>query len=360
MIKYIGSKRVLIPELLRLIAGLKGVTSVVDLFSGTARVGHALKERGYRVHSNDVLAFAATFAMCYVETDLEDVEAEARSLIDEFNQLPGRPGYVHDTFAVASRYFRPENAARIDAIRAAIRAKSLEPRLEAVCLTALVEAADRVDSTTGVQMAYLKQLAPRAERDLLLRMPAVLPNQGQACSAQRREAIEVASELEADVYYLDPPYNQHSYLGNYHVWETIVLGDEPAHYGKACKRIDCRERKSAFNHKASAAAALAALLAKIRARYILVSFNDEGFLCEEQLLPMLRAHGRVDVARFSNTRYVGARIGIYNAAGTKVGRVGRLANEERIYVVECDADPLSCAIAAEADRPHHRTEAQLS
>ncbi len=51
--------------------------------------------------------------------------------------------------------------------------------------------------------------------------------------------------------YLDPPYNQHRYFTNYHVWETLVRGDEPEHYGIACKRLDAREdsTRSVFNSK---------------------------------------------------------------------------------------------------------------
>ena len=41
--------------------------------------------------------------------------------------------------------------------------------------------------------------------------------------------------------YLDPPYNQHRYFTNYHVWETLVRWDEPEHYGIACKRVDARD-----------------------------------------------------------------------------------------------------------------------
>ncbi|MCA8969365.1 MAG: DNA adenine methylase [Planctomycetes bacterium] len=340
MIKYIGSKRILVPTILELISGLDGVRTVVDLFSGTSRVGHALKRAGYSVHANDLLAYASTLATCYVETDREDVEHEARQLIDEFNRLPGEPGYVHATFAIASRYFREDNAARIDAVREAITQKQLDRRLEAVCLTSLLEAADRVDSTTGVQMAYLKDWAPRAKRPLELRMPAVLTGRGRTCTARRGEAVDAARELDADLFYLDPPYNQHSYLGNYHVWETIVLGDEPEHYGKACKRVDCRERKSAFNRKTTAAAALEEVLRTIRSRYVIVSFNDEGFLSDDTLRGLLEPLGSVHVVSAGQARYVGARIGVYNPSGEKVGQVGRLRNEERIYVVDRRADPL--------------------
>lgn len=335
MIKYIGSKRTLIPTILAIIERLDGVRSVVDLFSGTSRVGQALKRAGYRVHSNDILAFAYTLGVCYVQADREDVQEDAARLIAEFARCPADPGYFHQTFSVESRFFQAKNAARIDAIRNAIARKGLEPELEAVCLTSLMEAADRVDSTTGVQMAYLKGWSPRSYRDLELRIPEILPRAKHGkCHAHMLPASEAATTLHADLVYLDPPYNQHSYLGNYHIWETLVRGDEPEHYGKACKRIDCRERKSPFNRKSQAHDALRRVLGRIDARYVVVSFNDEGYVRNEEILAMLEPHGRIAVVENDYQRYVGAQIGIHNPAGKKVGSVGNLRNKERIYIVE--------------------------
>ena len=51
--------------------------------------------------------------------------------------------------------------------------------------------------------------------------------------------------------------NPHSYRGNYHVWETLVRGDEPDAYGIAMKRVDCKEYKSDFNSKLRIRQALA-------------------------------------------------------------------------------------------------------
>ncbi|MGQ0627904.1 MAG: DNA adenine methylase, partial [Phycisphaerales bacterium] len=162
MIKYIGSKRTLLPVILDAVRGATNAPapqSVIDLFSGTSRVGHALKRAGYRVLSNDHNAYAATLARCYVEADAADVLASATTLVGEFNRrLRGgwnAPGYFTQTFCIKSRFFQPANGARIDAVREAIAAKGLEPELEAVMLVALMEAADRVDSTTGLQRAYL-------------------------------------------------------------------------------------------------------------------------------------------------------------------------------------------------------------
>lgn len=341
MIKYIGSKRTLIPTILEAVRRAANAHTVIDLFSGTSRVGHALKAAGYRVLSNDHNAYAATLARCYVQADAEDVVKDARRLVAEFNAMKGYPGYFTETFCVQSRFFQPKNGERVDAIRDAIAAKGLDPELEAVMLVSLMEAADRVDSTTGVQMAYLKSWAPRAHNDLELRVPEVLPRakhgKGQAFML---DALDAAKQLEADVAYIDPPYNQHSYLGNYHVWESLVRWDKPPVYGIACKRVDCRQRQSIFNSRPQFAGVMRRLLAAVRAPVLVVSFNNEGYLGREEMESMLSGlwdgTGKVTTIESDYKRYVGAQIGIYNPQGEKVGKVSHLRNKEYVYVVSRD------------------------
>ena len=122
--------------------------------------------------------------------------------------------------------------------------RGLEPDLEAVMLVSLMEAADRVDSTVGLQMAWLKAWARRSNDDLALRVPDVLDGPGRATCTDAREA---AAAGEYDLVYADPPYNQHKYLGNYHVWETLIRWDRPEVYGIARKRVDCRDYRSPYN-----------------------------------------------------------------------------------------------------------------
>lgn len=339
MIKYLGSKRTLLPMILEQVNALStadpSMTTVLDLFSGTSRVGHALKRAGYRVCANDHNAYAATLARCYVAADLERVEHDATRLIAELGKLPGSPGYFTETFCEKSRFFQPKNGARIDAIRDAIAAKSLEPELEAVLLVSLMEAADRVDSTTGVQMAYLKQWAARAHNDLALRLPDVLPQSAHGKGeAHELDALAAADARPADIAYLDPPYNQHKYIGNYHIWETLVRWDAPETYGVACKRVDCRDRPSDFNSRVRCTAAMEAVVDRIRARALLVSFSDEGFVTRDEIVRILSRRGEVTVHEFDYKRYIGAQIGIYNPSGAKVGRVSHLDNREMLFVVK--------------------------
>src|SRR5689334_13870120 len=191
MIKYIGSKRRLVPVLGDL-ASAVGARSCVDLFTGTTRVAQELKERGMHVTA--------------------------------------------------------------------------------------IEAADRVDSTTGVQMAYVKQWAPRSFRPLALRVPELLPGTGVAV---RGDACELAGALGSfDFAYLDPPYNQHRYFTNYHIWETLVAWDAPEHYGVACKRVDARDvtTKSVFNDRRAMPAALAEVIANVDAELLVVSYNNESWV----------------------------------------------------------------------------------
>lgn len=340
MIKYLGSKRALLDLIVPLIMGLDEPRSVVDLFSGTSRVGHALKAHGVQVKANDHNAYAATLARGLLVADRDRAE-EARALLVELQALadaagPGEAGYVTRTFCEEARFFHPDNGVRIDAVRQAIAARELDAELEAVVLTALMLAADRVDSTTGVHMAYLKKWAGRALRPLALRLPPLLPRaEAGPAEAWQLEAVEAARQLTGDVAYLDPPYNQHKYLGNYHIWETLVRWDAPEAYGVARKRIDCKARRSAFNSRPRIRAALAEVVDALDVGWLVVSFSDEGYLSRSELVELLARRGEVRVHSRAHPRYVGARIGIHSPTGEKVGTVSHVANTEHVFVVRC-------------------------
>ena len=333
MIKYLGSKRRLLDRIVAVAQAVPGATTAVDLFSGTARVGHALKGAGFAVHANDYAAYAHVLATCHVQADAERWTAEAAALLAELQQVPPAAGYVTRTFCEEARYFTPANGARIDAIRDEIARRALPAELEAIALTALLEAADRVDSTTGVQMAYLKQWAPRAHKPLTLRLPVLLPRaSGGASTAHRLDARDAARTLSGHLAYLDPPYNQHSYLGNYHVWETIVRWDAPEAYGVARKRRDTRARASVFNSRRGHADAFAELVHTLDAPVLIVSVSNEAWLSREALLTLLATRGDVLVLDHDVRRYVGAQIGIHNRRGERVGTVSHVRNTESLYV----------------------------
>lgn len=332
MIKYLGSKRKLVGLLGELFRA-SGAATAADLFTGTTRVAQELKSRGAMVWACDTARYSEVFANCYIATDASTMDAaELEAALEHLNALPGRAGYFTETFCVGSRYFQPFNGRRIDAVREAIATDFSGTALEPLLLTSLIEAADRVDSTTGVQMAYLKSWAPRSFNALELRAPALIAGDGYCV---RADAAVAATRIgPVDFCYLDPPYNQHSYYGNYHIWETLVAWDRPEVYGVARKRIDCKEpgNHSRFNSKPRFKEALADVIGRIEAGVMVLSYNDESWVSLEELTEMCAPRGAVASLTIDSKRYVGAQIGIHNPAGERVGRVSHLRNREYLVI----------------------------
>ena len=353
MIKYIGSKRRLVPVLTRLCAA-SGARTALDLFTGTTRVAQAFKGCGAVVTAVDTARYAEMFARCYIATDASVVDGrDVDDAIRYLDALPGEPGYFTDTFCVQSRFVQPVNGARVDAIREAIARDYTGSPLEAILLTSLIEATDRVDSTTGLQMAYVKQWAPRSRARLTLRVPDLLAGAGHAV---RADALDVTTTLgDFDLAYLDPPYNQHRYFTNYHVWETLVAWDAPAHYGVACKRVDARDpsTKSVFNAKREMPAAFERVIRDVQARVVVVSYNDEAWVGIDDLRDMCAAHGHVEVLEFGSRRYVGAQIGIHNPQGERVGTVSHVRNLEYLVIAGDRAEVRDLATAARSTEVAH-------
>ena len=346
MIKYLGSKRRLVPLIQRIVSELP-VATACDLFAGTTRVGQGLRRIGIEVVSNDLASYSQVLGQAYIAAD-ESVDREAlQRLLAELSQLPPAPGYFTQTFCVDARFFTPQNGARIDAVRAAIDGYALEAVERGLVLTSLLEAADRVDSTTGVQMAYLKSWAPRAANPLELREPEPVP--GPAGRVLREDANALAGALDVDLVYIDPPYNQHSYFSNYHIWETLVRWDHPEAYGIARKRLDCRTTKSAYNSRRHASQALAQLLDTVTAPWLLVSLSNEAHHDTDEVCELLAEHGHVGIVELQSKRYVGAQIGIHNPAGERVGQVSHLTNSELLLLVGPDRAVIDRALGRAAE-----------
>jgi adenine-specific DNA-methyltransferase len=351
VIKYLGSKRRLVPVLGQLLAAAEARTAL-DLFTGTTRVAQEFCRQGAHVTAVDSASYSEVLAQCFVALDGRAVDrAEVADALQHLAARPPIHGYITETFCERSRYFHPDNGMRIDAIRQGIEDDFADSPLRPILLTSLLLAADAVDSTVGLQMAYLKQWAPRALKPLRLVPPQFVPGAGRAVRGDVLELLPTLPPVE--LAYLDPPYNQHRYFTNYHVWETLVRWDAPDHYGVACKRTDSRDpaTRSSFNSRRTMPAALAQTIAGVPARVVVVSFSDEGFVPLPELVAMCEQRGEpVAVLAFEQRRHVGALIGIHSPAGERVGTVGRTRNTEYIVLSgpQRDLAAMTGAVAPQA------------
>lgn len=332
LIKYLGSKRTLVPVLSALAEASQAKTAI-DLFTGTTRVAQGFKKAGLNVTATDLASYSYVFAKTYIETDSTTVDhRELEQALGELNSLKPKAGYFTKAFCEDARYIQPKNGERIDAIRDEIEANYKNSWLYYPLLTSLILAADRVDSTTGLQMAFLKQWAARSFKDLELRDPGLLPGAGLALQGDVLDLVDALPETE--LAYLDPPYNQHRYFANYHVWETLVRWDSPETYGIANKRLDVRDAttKSRFNGRKDMPLALAELLNNLKAETVVLSYNNEAWLSRDQLISITERFGRVEVLDFEFKRYIGSQIGIYNKRGEKVSEPRHKSNIEHVVI----------------------------
>lgn len=332
MIKYLGSKRTLIP-VLRKLAQASGAKTSVDLFTGTTRVARAFKELGQVVTATDLASYSHVFAKTWIELDgLAANQSELDGAIAHLNALKPQAGYFTQSFCIDARYLQPKNGERVDAAREALESDYKDTWLYYPLLTALILAADRVDSTTGLQMAFLKSWAARSHKPLELVNPGLLAGRGRAMQG---DALKLAGQLPAvDLAYLDPPYNQHRYFANYHVWESLVRWDKPQTYGIANKRIDVRDdsTKSAFNSKKTMADSLTKVIADLKCETLMLSYNNESWLSRDELQAICGSKGRVEILDYDFKRYIGAHIGVYNKQGQKVGEPTHSRNLEHIVI----------------------------
>ena len=332
MIKYLGSKRALMPVLETLFAASDAQTAV-DLFTGTTRVAGAMKQVGMFVTAVDTASYSEVFSKTFIELDSSEADLpELEKAVQHLNSLPGSDGYFTDVFCEKARYFQASNGKKIDAIRDAIESEYRDSWMYFPLLSCLLIAADKVDSTTGVQMAYLKNWSRRSFMNLELKVPELIAGKGASVRSDAAEAVTAIGSV--DLAYLDPPYNQHRYFGNYHIWETLVRWDRPDYYGIANKRLDARDpaNKSAFNSKLTLPSALERVISILDAKTLLLSYNNESWLSRRELTDMCLKFEEVRILDFDSKRYVGAKIGGYNQAGELVGKPGASRNLEHIVV----------------------------
>ena len=318
--RYIGNKTRLLPFILGTLRRL-GIEpgTAHDAFAGTAAVGRALKEAGWRVASSDLMSYSHVFQQAYVVAqavpslrELSRREPEVRRAIAAWDgdgglsprgnalraigaylarQREPERGFVTSHFSpVGERmYFTEENAMRIDAARQAIhdwhRSGWIDSSVFYILLAALIEGSDRVANTAGVYAAFIKSWQSNARRPLSI-VP-VLPAEGaRGSTAHLTDAVTLAAALgPVDLLYIDPPYNARQYSGYYHVPELIARGwfGGPVTLRGKTGLLPPDGQRSEWCSPRGVRPALVELLAATKAKHVLVSYNSEGLLADAEL-----------------------------------------------------------------------------
>lgn len=313
-IKYTGSKREILPVLLELIKPLK-IKTVLDGFSGTTRVSQALKQAGYTVYANDIAVWSKVFGECYLLN--RKPASYYKPLIERLNNLPGKYGWFSENYGGKpnngstvqkdgkKRIWQLHNTMKLDAIREEIDKIAKDNIEKSVLLTSLILAMDKVDSSVGHQVSYLKKWAPRAYNTMKMEIPRLLIDDKEHRVFQK-DIFDSVKNIEVDLAYYDPPYGSSNelmppsrvrYASYYHIWKTICLNDKPNLVGAANRREDVGDVVSGSvfedyrkNDRGQyiVIKALENLMKNTSAKYIVLSYNNSGRATFKAIIDILK------------------------------------------------------------------------
>ncbi len=341
LITCIGNKRALlgfIGEGLAFAAARLGLERIraFDAFSGSGVVARFLKGRSSLVVANDLEPYAEALNRCYLANRSSFPRARFdEALADLRARLEAGPlerGFISELYAPADDerikpgervFYTARNAAYIDTARRLIdfypedlRPFMIAPLLSEASIhanTSGVFKGFHKDGTTGLGKFGGRKgdALRRIMGDIGLPSP-VLSRYECDCLVLRGDANEVCREApEVDVAYFDPPYNQHPYGSNYFMLNAILEYRRPETVS-AVSGIPADWRRSDYNRSERAAAALDSLVEAVKAPFVLVSFNSEGFIPKDRMVGMLSGHGKVltmerPYAAFRGSRNLGSR-----------------------------------------------------
>lgn len=355
LITYIGNKR----SLLSFIGeGVEHVCKTLgkekldtfDVFSGSGIVSRFLKQYSDNQYANDMEDYGKIISSCYLanksEVDsayLTELHVRLKALCTK--QLPdflndemtsfksdSLPGFISEYYAPHNMedihmgercFYTPYNACYIDCMRKNI-SEIVPQELSPFFIAPLLSEASIHANTGGVFKGFYKNsktgigkfggnganALTRINGHISLPYP-VFSNFESRIRVFQNDANILAGENQVphvDLAYIDPPYNQHPYGSNYFMLNLI------ANYRKPDQSIMSRVsgipkdwNRSLYNKKRMASQTFLELAAKLDTKYLLVSFNNEGFISEEEMVTLLTSVGKVTVLESKYNAYRASR-----------------------------------------------------
>ena len=326
--RYLGNKYKLLPFITGVVNDeCPDITSIADIFAGTGAVSSAFTDKviitNDLMYSNYICNYAWFGAEEYDPQIIIDCVVRYNALTDLENN------YMTDNFA--DTYFSRDDCAKIGYIREDIevlyRKGDINTRERAILITSLLYAMDKIANTCGHYDAYRKGVEFDKSLELYVPMANRQNNPNNQCF--NMDSNELVKNIEADLAYIDPPYNSRQYCDAYHLLENVARWEKPEVFGVA-RKMDRSTMKSKYCTQ-SATEAFEQLIGDIKAKYILLSYNNmaekgndrsNAKISDQDIMRILEKKGKVKV--FSES---------YKAFTT--GKSDIDDNQERLFLCRC-------------------------
>ena len=354
LITYIGNKRSLLPFIKQGVEIVqkelnKEFLHCFDVFSGSGIVSRFLKSYASSITTNDLETYAKIISSCYLSNkssinfdELEKIHSElVKSTTNEISTYElnnSCPGFVSELYAPKDEdnvqfgercFYTPYNAKYIDIMRQKIT-DEVPTELQKFFIAPLLSEVSVHANTAGIFKGFYKNsrtgkgqfggngknALERIKGKIELPLPIFSNFECPSYIFQEDANTLILDEMlynhlpekEFDLAYIDPPYNQHPYGSNYFMLNLIANYQRPD-----CEKISRVSgipkdwNRSSFNRKRDAAESFTNLVSSLRAKYLMVSFNSEGYISKNEMINILEKVGTVTVLDISYNAFKGSR-----------------------------------------------------
>ena len=335
LITYIGNKRALLDFIGSGIGTVqkklnKNKLKMFDVFSGSGIVARFFKRFSELLIVNDLEKYSAIINDCYLSNENEIntllLQEYYNEIIEELEKSQ-KKGIISELYAPKDDtqikqnervFYTSRNAMYIDTARQLIG--KIPQKEQKYFLAPLLSEASIHANTSGVFKGFYKNKETGIgqfggkKSDALFRITGkiklpfpVFSNFNCKTIICNDDSNKITGELpEVDIAYLDPPYNQHPYGSNYFMLNLILDYNYPQ---KASKISGIPEnwKRSSYNKSNEALKSLTELVENIKAKYVLISFNSEGFITALQMEKMLKEKGKLEVLETKYNTFRGSR-----------------------------------------------------
>ena len=335
LITYIGNKRRLLPFLYEAFLDIrkkieKDKMVVFDGFVGSGSTARLLKAFASELHVNDLEDYAETVNLAYLANKSEVDVLKLNKYISWLNSNKFKfreVGFIGKNYGPKNDeaieegervFYTNANAKVIDNVRVLI--EEIPEPYKTFCLASLLVKASVHNNTSGVFKGFHKKngighfggqgenALARIKREIVLDVPAFSEFECPV-HIHRQDVNQLVKNRKLPVFdlvYYDPPYNQHPYGSNYFML-NIINGGKPIEIQNGVSGIAKKWNKSAYNNQKLAGEAMEDLLASTRAKFIAISYNDEGIIPVENFKAILSRQGKWELRIRDYNTYRGSR-----------------------------------------------------
>ena len=310
--RYLGNKTDHIPFIEKIVDTYKEKhnlePTLFDGFGGTGSITQYFNQKGYNVISNDINDYS--YKLCFSRNNIalsdltfEGLKMNIKDILEHLNNCK-KKGFIYKNYSpnpsykYERKYFTNENAEIIDGIRCQIeewyKSKKITEKEYIHLIAILIETTSLYSNIPGTYGAFLNKWDSRALKTLTLNIEIhkklLSHNVNVNNKTFNKDIRDIIKEVQTDIMYLDPPYNQRDYAAYYHVLETISKYDNPELKDNKTgtkKSIN----KSNWCRKSSVINELDYVIKNSNAKVVLLSYNNEGIMSEEDIKKIFETYG---------------------------------------------------------------------